>query len=142
MGKNRFKGMAGKAPPLFLGKSSIAEVKEARHLKFCFKHFARGQEQSFQQWEADGLLAALMDRFFNFSERKLPQLFCKSFKLYGSFPPASRFKHPAHVPEDAKWASMHLEGRPCIAGHMVDETFYIVYLDKDHAFFPWKGADN
>jgi len=31
---------------------------------------------------------------------------------------------------------MHIDGLPCIAGHMVKNVFYLVFLDKEHKFFP------
>jgi hypothetical protein len=32
--------------------------------------------------------------------------------------------------------SMHIKGLPCVAGHMVQNVFYVVFLDKHHKFFP------
>jgi hypothetical protein len=60
----------------------------------------------------------------------------RRFKRYKSFPPDSEFRHPRHVPADADWYVMHIEGLPCIAGHMVKNVFYLVFLDKNHKFWP------
>jgi hypothetical protein len=48
----------------------------------------------------------------------------------------STLKLPRHVPEDAVWASMHVQGKECVAGHIVGNVFYVVFLDKEHDFFP------
>lgn len=32
---------------------------------------------------------------------------------------------------------MNIKGqKPRVAGHIIDNVFYVVFLDKDHKFFP------
>ena len=59
------------------------------------------------------------------------------FTIYNDFPPANKtdFVHPKHVPPDAQWASMHINGPVCLAGHIVGTIFYIVFLDPKHRFW-------
>jgi hypothetical protein len=45
------------------------------------------------------------------------------------------FEYPAHIPEDAKWARIHVNGPAIIAGHVINNTFYLVFLDKTHKFY-------
>jgi hypothetical protein len=40
------------------------------------------------------------------------------------------------LPLDAIGASMHIKGLPCVIGHMHHHVFYVVFLDKDHKFWP------
>jgi hypothetical protein len=40
-----------------------------------------------------------------------------------------------HIIEDAEWASLHIKGKERIAGHIIGNVFYVVFLDKDHRFW-------
>ena len=62
----------------------------------------------------------------------------KLIKIYSKvdFPPNSEFKHPKHVKDGVKWASFHIQGKPCVIGYVEDNIFSIVFLDKEHKF--WK----
>lgn len=127
------------------GKSSLlagqarprrADIDPTATLAFCFKHFDGVQGQKFEEWEAEKLLSKMLNRFKDYSGTHFLQCFNHRFKQYKGFPPHSKFKHPPHVPEDADWYVMHIEGKPCVAGHMLKNIFYIVFLDKDHLFYP------
>lgn len=37
--------------------------------------------------------------------------------------------------EDVQWSSLHINGRCCLIGHIVKNTFYLIFLDKDHRFW-------
>lgn len=67
----------------------------------------------------------------------LQQIDGDKFTRYGDFPPPekTRFVHPQHVPEDACWARIHITGKAVLAGHIVEDTFFIVFLDKTHKFY-------
>lgn len=70
------------------------------------------------------------------------------FESYGEFPPHSRFLHPNHVPLDVEWGRFRLDNLKrlvgftlpkdcCKPGSGLDEnTFYIVFLDLHHNFYP------
>jgi hypothetical protein len=61
-------------------------------------------------------------------------------KIYDDFPEKSEFKYPKTVIRDEriKWAViMNIKGqKPRVAGHIIDNVFYVVFLDKEHKFFP------
>lgn len=78
----------------------------------------------------------------------------KVFVEYGEFPTKSDFSHPPHVPHDVVWSRFRLdntlrligflipsrlEGVPCgknpDAGVYDRNTFYVVFLDKNHKFY-------
>ncbi|PCK03406.1 MAG: hypothetical protein COA42_21000 [Alteromonadaceae bacterium] len=79
----------------------------------------------------------------------------KILSYYDSFPKDSDFIHPAHVPHDAIWARFRLGNKVRLIGFVVPEvlvsedaakrkaeqigldanTFYVVFLDKDHRFY-------
>jgi hypothetical protein len=116
------------------GKSAL-KSNGNRKLLFSFKDFDSNQGQSFIEWEKEKLLADLMIKMYEYSNRTIQTAFDGRFKIYGNFPKKTRFKYPPHVTSDANWASMHIKGQPCIAGHIVENIFYIVFLDKEHHFY-------
>jgi hypothetical protein len=121
---------------LLSGQANKAGIDPTATLALCLKHFDPNQTQKFEDWEAEKLLSKMLKKIQGYSGCHYLQCFNPKFKQYKSFPPTSEFKHPAHVPQDADWYVMHIEGLPCIAGHMVKNLFYLVFLDKDHKFWP------
>lgn len=85
--------------------------------------------------EQEGLLVNMLNTLRDYCQKTMEENKSKSFKEYGYFPPKSKFEHPKHVPEDVSWASLHLCGRACLGGHIVENIFYVVFLDKDHEFW-------
>jgi hypothetical protein len=117
------------------GKSVIAEKPERKELVFSFKDFDHTQGQTFSQWEKSALLNVMLEKLKEYSRKTVMEAQKASFTIYGSFPLNSRFRHPAHITNDAIWASMHIQGKECVAGHLVGNVFYVVFLDKDHLFW-------
>jgi hypothetical protein len=127
---------SGPKTSLLLGKSKIADVKPDATVVFSFKFLDASQGQSFTQWENEGLLSKMLEKFKHYSALGLDRAFSDKFKQYGSFPTTSEFKHPPTVPEDATWASMHIQNKQCVIGHTLKNVFYIVFLDGEHKFYP------
>ncbi|OQX26181.1 MAG: hypothetical protein BWK80_11750 [Desulfobacteraceae bacterium IS3] len=132
---SRIKGKSQKKSSLIIGKSRIEEIKNNRYLKLNFKYFCNNQGQSFQDWEQEGLLSVTMYKFIHYSSLTMDKVFGDKFKIYDSFPINSDFTHPNNVPEDAEWASMHIKGKECVIGHILNDVFYVVFLDKNHVFY-------
>lgn len=79
---------------------------------------------------------------------------------YDEFPKRSDFKHPPHVPHDVIWARFRLANMVRMIGFVIPErlagktyqdskgnkylydsnTFYVVFLDKEHRFFHTEQA--
>lgn len=117
-------------------RPKVGDLAHAKGLVFSLKHLDKSQGQTFDQWESERLLADMLVTLHGFCQRE-SHLECRgdSFTVYGSFPKKSDFKHPEHVPPDAQWARIHVKGKPCIGGHVFQNIFYIVFLDKDHRFW-------
>jgi len=105
-------------------------------ISFNFKQLDFSQGQNFRDWQKDDLLIPMLDTMRSYSSMKLSSAFGKRFKTYDTFPEKSVFKHPKNVPPDAAWASMHIKGQECIAGHILGDVFFVVFLDKEHEFYP------
>lgn len=86
--------------------------------------------------------------FFQLSVEELKQT--SRLKVYGQFPSSnvSEFKKPKDLPDDGiLWSSFRLTGVKRLIGFFVSKeseienwvnlknTFFVVYLDKDHKFY-------
>jgi hypothetical protein len=124
--KREFKGVEtreGKRDPLIV---------------LSFRDFDRNQGQSFEEWQQESLLALAISRLGDVCQltvgQAVAQQIIKPYTKVG-FPPESGFTHPKHVLPDVIWCSMHIQGKECVIGYLVDNIFYIVFLDKDHEFW-------
>lgn len=137
--------------------------KLSEKCKFNFAYFDNSQEagQHFSDWSRDEL-SKLLDKLKDFSRETL-QYWTRQpigsgrhrsnvLEVYGGFPTNSDFVHPIHVPHQAKWARFRLEQSVRLVGFILPNeyhdiahsgtgvrfdtnTFYIVFLDKDHRFY-------
>jgi hypothetical protein len=117
------------------GKSYLAPDKPKKMI-FSFKDFDPTQGQTFMQWEKESLLSKMMEKIKEYSKMTVMESKEAQFKVYGDFPSTSKFKHPSMVIEDADWAAMRIQGKERVAGHLIDNIFYIVFLDMEHQFYP------
>lgn len=95
-------------------------------------------KETLLDWQNDGLLAKALDVLKGYCQRPLhEQIDGDKFAMYNEFPPKDKtdFSFPKNVPEDAHWARIHVNGRSVIVGHVVNNTFFIVFLDKNHRFW-------
>ena len=108
---------------------------------FSFKDFDIKQippGQSFDEWQEDKLLSYMIQKFghicnLNIVEAQQQRV----LKIYDEFPENSDFKHPQHISDEVKWAViMDIKGQKGrVGGHIIDNTFYVVFLDKEHKFY-------
>ena len=109
------------------------------NFKVSFQYLDTTQKygSGFKDWQRDGLLSAAMETLAGYCKRPLlDQLDGDKFTIYGDFPPHgyTLFEHPVHVPQDANWGRIHVTGVAILVGHILSDTFYIVFLDKTHKF--------
>ena len=138
-GKDKFKAQGN--PVHERSRDTREERKiqeELPKILYSFKDFDKNQGQSYTDWEVEELLSAMVEKFGHLCEMTL--LEAKRQNLiteYGAFPPKSDFKHPKHIVEDVNWAVIkNVKGQKGrVAGHIMGNIFYIVFLDKDHRFY-------
>ena len=108
---------------------------------FSFKDFDVRQippGQSFDEWQEDKLLSYMVQKFGHICNLNIIEAQQqKVLKIYGEFPEKSDFKRPQHISDDVKWAViMDIKGQKGrVGGHVIDNTFYVVFLDKEHRFY-------
>lgn len=115
---------------------SVGSLLNEKNFLISFKHIDRNQAASFEEWQDLGILARSITTLSNYCCATLDsQVDKEKFCIYNDFPVRSAFTHPQHVPEDAKWARIHITGKQVVAGHIVENVFYVVFLDTDHQFY-------
>jgi len=133
---NRLRNQAAGSNPI-KGQAGTVSQQPPPHLCLNFSRFDPTQGQSFEHWHEKGLLLKAVHRWREQCKKSVRE--CeqeKGFSVYGEIPGHSEFKHPRHIPKDAQWASMHLQGAPCVIGHVIGNVFYVVFLDEEHKFWP------
>lgn len=133
----------------------------AKKAKFNLAYFDNSQDagQDFPDWTFEQVLK-LLEKLQGYSKDTLDHWTkCPIGKgkghvleIYGAFPKKSEFTHPKHVPHQAIWGRFRLERSVRLIGFTIPEnynqkeqnntgytscsnTFYIVFLDKDHKFY-------
>jgi len=119
-----------------------ANNKKERNITFCFSKHVIAEGETFEEWEKLGFLKLLIIRLKYLGQ--YPALTVRQKKWIKEyhkvdFPPNSKFTEPKHV-QNVTWAVMHITptSKEVVAGYIEDEVFYIIFLDKDHKFWPTK----
>jgi len=134
----------------------------AQRCKFNFSYFVNDDAagQDFNDWNKDELVK-LLNKIKEYS--KSPLSYWKTqnvgqYKVlvnYGSFPRDTDFTEPKHIPIEVEWCRFHLENIPRLIGFVIPtschneeqhspefrfdkNTFYVVFLDKEHKFYKTK----
>ena len=107
------------------GKSTLTQELKPKKIVFSFKDFDHAQGKTFMQWEQASLLNKMLNTLKEFSGKTIIEARQDHMTIYGNFPEKSAFKRPKHIPEDAVWASLRIQGKECIAGHIIDNIFYV-----------------
>ena len=132
----------------------------AERCKFNFSYFVNSDNagQDFNDWTKEELVK-LMNKLKDYSQFPLTYWATKKvgkypvFVNYGPlFPAKTNFIEPSHIPIEAEWCRIHLENKPRLIGFVIPDsyhdeiqeensfrfdtnTFYVVYLDKEHGFY-------
>lgn len=111
------------------------------NMLFSFKDFDNSQippGQSYGNWEEHELLAYMLEKFGEICNCNVVEAQQQGWlKIYGEFPPVSDFRPPMHIVEEVKWAViMRIKGQKGrVAGHIIGNVFYVVFLDCEHKFY-------
>jgi len=132
----------------------------AQRCKFNFSYFVNSDEtgQDFGDWRKEELVK-LLEKLKEYSKFPLKHWKTQNvgrypvFVNYGSaFPTNTDFTEPSHIPIEVEWCRIHLENKPRLIGFIVPDsyhddlqegntfrfdknTFYVVFLDKEHKFY-------
>ncbi len=111
--------------------------QESNNFVLSLKYLDVTQGQTLCEWENDGILAQAIDVLKNYCCTSLVKQNDKKFTIYGGFPPKNKtdFYFPKHIPIDAEWARIKINGTQSVVGHIDRNIFNIVFLDKQHRFW-------
>lgn len=138
-------------------EGGIADSRVHNLMRFNLNFFNRDQTHAcdFEQLDRDELLK-LINKFVHFSDKSLVDWsFEKAgkhnlFVNYRKFPRPSEFQHPACVPHDVEWCRFRIGSKLRLVGFVVPNsfhgltkegfcydknTFYVVFIDKEHKFY-------
>ena len=114
------------------------------NISFSFEHFrgvdSKGVGQTWDQWHSEGLIVPLLMKLQHLSSIT-PDIANseKTLSRYGQFPAESFFTCPEEL-KGKNWGSIRKlgsGGKVRVAGFYGEHNvFYIVFLDKDHQFWP------
>lgn len=119
-------------------KKSVRDTSSNFKVSFQFLDTSQKFGSTYKDWQKLGLLSKLLDTFSGYCCKPLlEQVDGTKFTVYGNFPVKDKtmFDFPTHVPPDANWARIHVTGAAVVVGHIVSDTFYVVFLDKTHKFW-------
>lgn len=119
-------------------KKTISQQEENFKISFQYIDSTQKFGSSFKDWQKVGLLSKTLEALSGYCCKPLlEQVDGDKFSIYGGFPPNDKtlFEFPLHIPEDANWARIHITGPAVIVGHIIADTFYVVFLDKSHKFW-------
>jgi hypothetical protein len=131
-----------KSDPAYLreqGKRNAVNKKE-RNITFSFSKQIKAEGQTIKEWSELGILETLILRIKNLGQHSSLIVRQKNWiKEYHKvdFPPNSGFKEPKHI-IGVTWAVMHItdNSKEVAVGYIEEDVFYIIFLDKDHKFWP------
>jgi len=154
---------------LFASLATRASLNEtnnniAERCKFNFSYFVNNDEagQDFKDWNQEEL-SKLLNKIKDYTKSSLNYWKTqnvgkyKVFVNYGAFPTKNTdFTEPKHIPIEVEWCRFHLENKPRLIGFKVPDnyhdelqenslfkfdknTFYVVFLDREHRFWKTKN---
>jgi hypothetical protein len=141
MGRDRSKKGTYKRPANTREEKKVVSARKLITVNFKDIDFTqpKGNEQTFDTWSNDGLLVPLLERIRQLTKLTRDEAEKQQIiKVYGDIPDHSDFTRPKHVDENASWAVLKGIGGQVstLAGYIVENTFYAVFLDKEHRFWP------
>ncbi|WP_191831309.1 hypothetical protein [Pseudomonas fluorescens] len=151
----------------FLKKIPTTDIENSGILKYSkinFKFFDVDQEPSSSFDDLSEIEAkSLLKKLHSFSGKSLNEWAqenaggngLKVYARYNDFPKNSDFTHPPHVPHDALWGRFRLGNKYRLVGFVIPDllhgegksgfhydknTFYVVFIDKEHRFYKTEDA--
>ncbi|WP_139058335.1 hypothetical protein [Shewanella sp. HN-41] len=149
--------------------SGLETSNAASRCSFNFSYFSPDKGgQCWEEWsnsKGANSLESLMNKLTCYTESPLSYWESqrvgagglKVLEFYASFPKHSKFKQPPSVPHDVRWGRFRMTSKVRLAGFVVPTSldgkknsegilfnsniFYVVFLDKDHEFWPTGEAD-
>jgi hypothetical protein len=157
VGKEKFIKIISEKPSIKDENSLVERCK----FNFSYLDFSQDISGSCEQSE---LIALVGKKLLDFSRSSLKYWQGEKIgsgkqavlEVYGSFPKHSNFIEPKNIPYEALWARFRLDSTKRLIGFVIPDeyhntkhdklnyffdsnTFYVVFLDPEHNFYPIKS---
>jgi len=133
---NSYKRKTGTREPK---RDSYCSLKINISYEYYIENAYDREPQSFKSWEEENRLSSLNETLKSLCQLTMAEAIQRSFiKIYGQFPQKSKFDCPTHLLGITSWATLNrISGQKArVCGYVQENTFYIVFLDKNHDFWP------
>jgi hypothetical protein len=141
--KNKFVALGSSIQRKGINRTEREVTEEKPLMLFSFKDFQFNSQippgQSYKHWQESELLAYMLDKFGHICNvNRIEAEQQKYLKVYGAFPFNSEFKNPFSDDMELQWGViMRINGQKGrVAGYVVGNVFYVVFLDSEHKFYP------
>ena len=137
MGSNRLKNQSKHKQNILKDQSSKIDglTKYNENFRVSFEYLDVTQGQNFKNWEEDKILSKMNETLLEYCKEPIYKKKGKNFKEYGEFPYKTEFKYPKNVDKDVNWGALHITGKHVLGGFIAGNTFFVVFLDKEHKFW-------
>lgn len=116
--------------------SGASHFAEPKYISLNFKDLSKKQGQTPECWEKIQLLSEKIKFLRDIGNTDITTLKQqKRLVIYDKFPKKSKFFEPTHL-KGNKWARLRIRGKIRVCGYVIGTKFYVVFLDKDHEFYP------
>ncbi len=131
-----------------IGKEGKRGSKKDPKIVFSFEYLDVQQGQTFKEWSKKDYLLKLIEigKTLNkhtvnqaLADQLIIQYDIKDKKKWGknNMPKVSKWKYPKLLPkDDVPWSKIELGRKLRVIGYLELNIFYVVFLDKEHDFFP------
>ncbi len=142
---------------------SLIDSNLVERCKFNFSYLDETQDgiQSIADWNQDGNKVDSLENLIKCVKEYTTQSLSywksqRNLVIYGNFPRGkTELKHPKNIPHEVHWGRFRLSGKVRLIGFVIPKelaelenskihnrnfqyctnTFYVVFLDKDHLFY-------
>ncbi|MCL1065855.1 hypothetical protein L2735_03415 [Shewanella olleyana] len=137
---------------------SDTDIEKRCKFNFSYLHHSGEWGQDFIEWNlaaGNSSIVKLINKIKDYTKSSLEHWVNKPctgghvLKFYDRFPLHSNFSQPKSIPTDVEWGVFRLENKARLVGFRVSETtsavyeqkyctntFYVVFLDNNHDFYP------
>ncbi|WP_275212928.1 hypothetical protein [Citrobacter freundii] len=140
------------------------ECNLAKRCKFNFSYFISNQKAcgKLSDWDK-ATICDFFTKLIDYSSKSLSDLQMiglgknrhNLLSIYDSYPKNSLFEQPRNIPHQARWGRIRLDQNKRLIGFVVPDdyhgyrhegtgmhydknTFYVVFIDNEHGFYPLK----
>ncbi len=141
-----------------------AQCNLAKRCKFNFSYFMTNQKVcgKLSDWDKT-TICDFFTKLIDYSSKSLSELQMiglgknrySLLSIYDSYPKQSHFEQPRDIPHQARWGRIRLDQNKRLIGFVVPDeyhgcrhegtgmlydknTFYVVFIDNEHRFYPLK----